>query len=156
MAELNPVWLLVFALSAALGAALTYLLVRQRPAKVVRLPVVRECGTCKHFDLQAGQDAIVHHPAFAQASNHLSPQAMGRTAKHDDAGGVIPGSTGNGAARWDELGACLPLETGVFEHCTQCMAEEGTPDMYEQASLDELDMRTRRAAGRRVMPSVPA
>lgn len=107
----------------------------QEPQKR-RLPIVPECGSCAKFDLQAGQDAMAQHPAFTQASAHLSPHQMTRQAEHDDVAGVTPAPT-EFQARWGQLGACLVDNVGNFGHspadkCPHSAFEAVDPDRMER------------------------
>src|SRR5688572_27875690 len=48
-----------------------------------KLPVLIECGTCKHFDLEEGQAFIAQHPAFVAAAAVRSPAQMSKHAELD-------------------------------------------------------------------------
>lgn len=83
-------------------------------------PAPRKCGTCIHFDLEAGQKAMSQNHPFAQAAQVLAPWQMGSTVQYDAAGQVIPPkrTAKNSRVGWSDLGACHLREEGVFKTFT--------------------------------------
>jgi hypothetical protein len=78
------------------------------------------CGTCIHWDLSDGQDAMRQNLAFTSAAAVLSPHQMGRTAQYDDGGQAIPRRDGKRGlkATWNDLGACHLRNEGTFQQFT--------------------------------------
>lgn len=66
------------------------------------------CCKCKHWDLDAGQAAIMQNPNFVQAARQLSPNRMGRRAE-DNGPPALPLALDT----WELIGACGISSIGV-------------------------------------------
>lgn len=74
------------------------------------------CGTCAHFDLEAGQKIQGDHPIFMQAAAILPPHRMG--VAHDELGNPLaPPDVAMLKTSWGDIGLCLIAdpETGSRE-----------------------------------------
>ncbi len=92
-------------------------------------PQARVCGSCAHFDLAAGQEALRAQPAMMQAAATIPPWAMGRKVKREPNGALIPpeGTTKEWlAAKWVDLGGCTHHQRGMFpfDTCPQFTPRE--------------------------------
>lgn len=94
-----------------------------RPESHRRLPVLIECATCAHFDLEEGQAYMRQYPAFLGAASVRSPAQMSSKALLDVHGNVT-GWQGTGPdgkvtplkAKWADFGACAVHQEGRYRH----------------------------------------
>lgn len=89
----------------------------QRAPLSTEASVPRRCASCRHFDHDAGQEALRQNPAMLVASQTIPPWAMGRKVERDEAGRLIPpaGTSKDWLkAKWSDLGACDVRDEGVF------------------------------------------
>lgn len=103
---------------------------RIAPTPRRQLPVLIECATCQHFDLEEGQAALQQYPAFLGAAAVRSPAQMSQRALLDAHGNVTgwkeDGEDGAGKttplkAKWADFGACAVHQEGRYKHdvCNQ-------------------------------------
>lgn len=116
-------------------------LVELVPARKHKLPVVIECGTCQHFDLEEGQAFMRQYPAFMGAAAVRSPAQMSEKAVLDAHGNVVGwNKDGPGGkvtplkAKWDDFGACQLLSEGRYKHDV-CASYERDDTKIEAAAM---------------------
>jgi hypothetical protein len=96
------------------------------PIEPVQLPVVdaaRKCGSCAHFDLEAGQLALQRRPVFAGfVAPYIAPHEYHDTVKAtDDAGApaqVVVKSNVPMRCNWKDFGQCTRHDDGVWREMT--------------------------------------
>lgn len=92
------------------------------------------CGTCAHFDLEAGQKIQGDHPIFMQAAAILPPHRMG--VAHDELGNPLaPPDVAMLKTSWGDIGLCLIAdhETGSRE-LVAALCEGCPKDAYQPAA----------------------
>ena len=96
------------------------------------------CGTCAHFDLDAGQKIQADHPIFMQAAAVIPPHRMGTA--HDDHGKpLVPPDVATLKTSWGDVGLCLveDPETGSRELVASLC--EGCPkNSYKPQPMDRI------------------
>lgn len=75
-----------------------------------------KCGSCKHFDHEAGQAGLNANPSMVAAAAQIPPWQMGRKVERDDRGTPIPTGVPKELLKlkWSDLGACELKQEGVF------------------------------------------
>lgn len=82
------------------------------------------CGTCEHFDREAGRRVIADHPIFVAATQAVAPWRM--VATYDDEGNPTQQPSPEMLrTSWDDVGLCVIADENgnrecVMATCTDC------------------------------------
>jgi hypothetical protein len=108
---------------ALFACALIYVLVQWMPLlrpfrtqKTVKSAEPESCGTCAHFDAEAGRRVVSDHPIFVAATQAVAPWRM--VATYDDDGNPTkqpsPEMLRTG---WEAIGLCLVADENGNREC---------------------------------------
>jgi hypothetical protein len=147
---MNDLAYLLAAGALFLGAVAVFLMVVRRDSPLppiaqdtrpVHLPVIhdsaKKCGTCEHFDLEAGQIRMRKQPVFASmVAPYVSPNEydVKVTAVAPNAEGVLENAAVSRPdipeqCNWTRFGLCLKHNEGLWDGTTAKNRERNMADL---------------------------